>query len=997
MALMGFLPLLSDDRIDQRVRNFFVLGLVLLAVAGCGDQQFRTPSSLSMPGFSGDVHGGQQPIAGSTIQLYATGNTGDGSASTPLIAIPTTTNAKGQFNVGAYTCPSASTNVYLTATGGNPGFQSAGTNPQIAAMVALGPCGNLTASTYMSVSELSTVAAVYALAPFMQSYTAIGSGPLDAQLMADAFATAGELVNTGTGAVPGASVPSGQTEQAQKLRAIANFLSTCVNSLGGQAGDGSSCGSLFSLATPSNGTSPTDTVGATLNIANNPTSQVVPLFGLSPAIAPFAPTLVKAPADWRLSITSSTPSPVFTLAPGTYPAGISVTLSDSNGNAVIYYTTDGRKPTMSSNVYSGGIALSATGMIRAIAVAAGVSSLPVAGTYTIQAPSISLTPSSASLGPSQTQALIATISSASNTSVAWSLNPAIGTISASGLYTAPAAIPTARTVTVSVSSVADPLISASSILSLAPPVNVAINPTGVSLTSAQIQSFTATVMNSTNTAVTWSTSPALGSISVTGLYTAPQSIPTAQTVTVTATSVADSTKSASVIVALVPTSTYYLSATGNDANSGISNGLPWLTPNHPVNCGDVIIALPSTAYSAANFGSGKWGQVACPAGNSVAWVKCATFDACRISVTSGTLDGMRVSASYWGVQGWEVTNTSVSTSGGNCFSATPPNSTTSIHHIVFANDVANQCPLDGLASGNNGTAGVDYIAIVGSIAYRAGQTNTWCGSGISVYEPVASDSLPGTHIYVGGSLSYAATNPAGCWDGNGIIFDTFDGDQTPLPHTYIQQGVIDNNITLSNAGVGVRIEYNNAGTGANHAPIYARYNTMWGNSNGANQYGSPSCGELQLYKTLTTDVYLNLAATNQAGCYGDASNLAYAYSVDTVDNASGVNQNVGWSATGSYSQLINSAGFSFGPQNAFGVNPTFAHATTPGAPNCGTATSAPNCMATVIANFMPTVAAAVGYGYQIPGAAPTYDPLFPQWLCNVNLPSGLVTMGCLAH
>jgi hypothetical protein len=53
-------------------------------------------------------------------------------------------------------------------------------------------------------------------------------------------------------------------------------------------------------------------------------------------------------------------------------------------------------------------------------------------------------------------------------------------------------------------------------------------------------------------------------------------------------------------------------------------------------------------------------------------------------------------------------------------------------------------------------------------------------------------------------------------------------------------------------------------------------------------------------------------------------------------------------------------------------------------------------MATVIANFTPTTAAAAGFGYQLPGNTQVSDPLFPQWLCNVNLPSGLVTMGCPA-
>jgi hypothetical protein len=51
-------------------------------------------------------------------------------------------------------------------------------------------------------------------------------------------------------------------------------------------------------------------------------------------------------------------------------------------------------------------------------------------------------------------------------------------------------------------------------------------------------------------------------------------------------------------------------------------------------------------------------------------------------------------------------------------------------------------------------------------------------------------------------------------------------------------------------------------------------------------------------------------------------------------------------------------------------------------------------MATVIANFTPTNAAAVRYGYQTPSSTQVSDPLFPKWLCNVNLPSGLVTLGC---
>jgi hypothetical protein len=51
-------------------------------------------------------------------------------------------------------------------------------------------------------------------------------------------------------------------------------------------------------------------------------------------------------------------------------------------------------------------------------------------------------------------------------------------------------------------------------------------------------------------------------------------------------------------------------------------------------------------------------------------------------------------------------------------------------------------------------------------------------------------------------------------------------------------------------------------------------------------------------------------------------------------------------------------------------------------------------MEALIANFKPLTQGALSYGYQQPSAEQVYDPFFPQWLCGVNLPSGLVTMGC---
>lgn len=80
--------------------------------------------------------------------------------------------------------------------------------------------------------------------------------------------------------------------------------------------------------------------------------------------------------------------------------------------------------------------------------------------------------------------------------------------------------------------------------------SVTVTPLTASVKAGQTQQFQATVTASrgVSTAVTWSASP--GTISSAGLYTAPASVPNPSTVTVTATSVADTTKSQSAKVSV---------------------------------------------------------------------------------------------------------------------------------------------------------------------------------------------------------------------------------------------------------------------------------------------------------------------------------------------------------------------------------------------------------------------------------------------------------------
>src|ERR1039458_4048943 len=81
-------------------------------------------------------------------------------------------------------------------------------------------------------------------------------------------------------------------------------------------------------------------------------------------------------------------------------------------------------------------------------------------------------------------------------------------------------------------------------------VTVGVAPVSASVLLGNPQTFTATVSNATNTAVTWSVNgiaggnPAAGTIDANGVYTAPATLPASGSVTVQATSVTDSTKSA---------------------------------------------------------------------------------------------------------------------------------------------------------------------------------------------------------------------------------------------------------------------------------------------------------------------------------------------------------------------------------------------------------------------------------------------------------------------
>jgi Bacterial Ig-like domain (group 2) len=143
---------------------------------------------------------------------------------------------------------------------------------------------------------------VFALAPYMTSYSAVGASSADTPAMVAAFTTVAWMENPTTGLSPGPSAPLGSLVPTATLNTIADILSICVNSAGGVAQDGSPCGRVFGFAQAIAGTAPTDTAGAALDFARFPATYPDILFTLVPSNGPYQPTLAAYPATWALSV-----------------------------------------------------------------------------------------------------------------------------------------------------------------------------------------------------------------------------------------------------------------------------------------------------------------------------------------------------------------------------------------------------------------------------------------------------------------------------------------------------------------------------------------------------------------------------------------------------------------------------------------------------------------------------------------------------------------------
>ena len=241
----------------------------------------------------------------------------------------------------------------------------------------------------------------------------------------------------------------------------------------------------------------------------------------------------------------------------------------------------------------------------------------VAGPASPQPPpsniTVSLSPASASLLLGTVQTFTALVSNATNSTVNWQVNgisggnPAIGTISASGVYTSPVKLPPAGQIIVQATSVEDSSKSASAVVTVTSDITVSVSPQAMPVELGAARPFAAVVNSAGNPdrAVNWIVSgngcaaTSCGSVDAAGTYTAPQILTAPPGVLVRAVSVADPSKSGA--AAITVTSSFTLTLTGfTSVNTGT-------TANYTATLLPAANSNPSRAISWSVSGPGCTG------------------------------------------------------------------------------------------------------------------------------------------------------------------------------------------------------------------------------------------------------------------------------------------------------------------------------------------------------------------------------------------------------
>lgn len=330
-------------------------------------------TSLTGPALSGVVQAGTQPVVGASVYLYAAGTSGYASAASQIAAV--TTGKTGSFTVPAgYSCPSPASQMYLVASGGQVGTNTA--NPNLSMMTALGSCNGL-GSTPVVVDEATTVASAWATSPFAandeltgnSSYLYLGTSSSNLSGLANAFAAVNNLVDITTGQARFVAPAANAAIPFVEIDTLADALNACTATSGGVEGDGSPCGNLFTATNTLSGVdysgeiAPSDTLQAAFNIAQQPVGNygykldIGQIFSLATSASPFQPILSAEPSDWSISLNYTSGGGLnssSTVGSFAVDANGNLWITDTTGGDVIEWNAAGAALSPSTGFAAGG-------------------------------------------------------------------------------------------------------------------------------------------------------------------------------------------------------------------------------------------------------------------------------------------------------------------------------------------------------------------------------------------------------------------------------------------------------------------------------------------------------------------------------------------------------------------------------------------------------------------------------------------------------------------
>jgi hypothetical protein len=271
--------------------------LVVLALAMAGALS-TAPAAMSSPAgpaspawlvsstsVTGTVIAAGKPLDGAKVTLYA------GSSKGVRRLGHARTGTSGRFSI-MYTAP-ASGILYVAADGG-----AASGSLRLMAVVGVLAGGGVAPRTLstVTVNELTTVAATYALARFINGPDISGPGPG----LENAAATASNLADAASGTLGGVVTDANngaRNATLATLNTLADLVAVCsARPAGGR------CGELLHLATPPGETTPADTVQAVLNLVKNPALSLAGLYALAKTQTVYQPALAAPPAQWMLAL-----------------------------------------------------------------------------------------------------------------------------------------------------------------------------------------------------------------------------------------------------------------------------------------------------------------------------------------------------------------------------------------------------------------------------------------------------------------------------------------------------------------------------------------------------------------------------------------------------------------------------------------------------------------------------------------------------------------------